>query len=115
MPRGLNIIYIIIIVLVCLLFLVLFTIFLVVLIVMAIRRKKKKRLRSHIYSEIGNSSDPIYEAVATVPEVTTSEVEVVVVPNESYGLVESAASGVTYDSVNITIKQSYKNLAITLP
>ena len=98
----------------CLLILVLLIILLLVIIIMAIRRKKGKKVKSHIYSEIGNSSDPLYEAIETTPDATTSELEVEVAPNESYGLVESA-SGVTYDSVNITIEQSFKNLAITLP
>ena len=116
-PRGNTYIIIIFVVLGCLILLVLLSICLVVLIAMAIKRKReKRRLKSHVYAEIGHSTEPLYEAIGPAPEVSTLEVvDVAVVPNESYGLVESAASGVTYDSVNVTIKQSYKNLAITLP
>lgn len=80
------------------------------------KKREKRRLKSHIYSEVGHSTDPLYEAIGPAPERDTVEVvDVKVTPNESYGLVESAASGVMYDSVNVTIKQSFKNLAITLP
>ena len=110
--RSFNLIYIIMVVLASLILLVLLLIFLVVLVALALRKWRRSQLEKHTYSEIGSAVDPPYETMAPALQETP---EVEVIPNESYGLVESQRGSVTYDSVNVTIKQSYKNLAITLP